>query len=212
MKTTNWDAVITSAPLDKQASIVRDGRSAGEPVTINNSYAEQPPTRPYMDVPANNLTGQRFGKVVALGLGESARKGTTPWVVKCDCGRFARMKAKVLRTSDPARLACGECDYLYQVRMGLKKTDPERVLLRHDKAPSDGQFECNAAVFPHLEVILRKAIADGFDVDVALRAMTQFIQREKAKARPQETDAARKPASTDTSINMESCAPATPQN
>lgn len=183
LRTTNWDAVIAAAPLDKQASIIRDGRSAAEPVTISNSYADQPLTRPYMDVPENNLTGQRFGKVVALGLGESARKGTTPWVVKCDCGRFARMKAKVLRTSDPARLACGECDYLQQVRMGLKKSDPERVLLRHEKAPSGGQLECNAAVFPHLEVILRKAVADGFDTDVALRAMTQFIQREKAKAK-----------------------------
>lgn len=177
LRTTNWDAIVTSAPLDRQASIVRDGRSAADPVTVQNSYAQQPPTRPYMDIPANNLTGQRFGRVVALGLGERARKGTTPWVVLCDCGRYAQMRAVALRSMEPDKIACGECTYI------ARAPDKERIVIRHEKADAAPQLECNTAMFPHLERLLGKAVADGFDTDTALRAMTQFIQREKAKAR-----------------------------
>lgn len=46
----------------------------------------------------NDLTGQRFGRLVALNRDGTVGNGEACWSCKCDCGRTKRVKAYSLRT------------------------------------------------------------------------------------------------------------------
>jgi hypothetical protein len=52
-----------------------------------------------------DLTGQRFGKLVALHR-EPDAKGALVWVLRCDCGNTHRATAQVLRRGDTRSCGC----------------------------------------------------------------------------------------------------------
>jgi hypothetical protein len=84
-------------------------------------------------VPGNlDLTGQRFGRLVVLGLGavKNQRLKSPPpasWVVRCDCGAFEGRTAKALRKpGNPDRHMCLHCGYVEMLKQkALKNWRPE---------------------------------------------------------------------------------------
>ena len=77
-----------------------------------------------------DLTGQRFGRLVVLGLGAVKNQTTrspqpASWVVRCDCGAFEGRTSKALRKpGDPNRHMCLHCGYLE--RLKRKTLSPRR--------------------------------------------------------------------------------------
>lgn len=53
-----------------------------------------------------NLTGQRFGKLVAIRPGERTKSGRTTWVCLCDCGKEKQIPAMMLKNGDTKSCGC----------------------------------------------------------------------------------------------------------
>ena len=54
-----------------------------------------------------DLTGQRFGKLVVIGRGESKGYGRTTWTCICDCGTKKDIRGDALKSG--ASKSCGSC-------------------------------------------------------------------------------------------------------
>ena len=53
-----------------------------------------------------DLTGQRFGRLVAIRLDGKSKSGLTIWLCKCDCGNKARVVAADLRRGKQQSCGC----------------------------------------------------------------------------------------------------------
>lgn len=136
IRTTNFDALATSAPLDRQASAMRDGSGDQWEAKIPDYHLRwiAPPAlrpvaslEPNAQVLAASLIGQRIGRVVVLGiLLEETRKKKARWVVRCDCGYYEARIAKVLGSGDPARMMCAACDKVDQLRQFSTRPNTKR--------------------------------------------------------------------------------------
>lgn len=124
MKTTDWDAVVASAPMRKVDAIIRDSAGeAGLDVKGGNLYVGPSEMRP-CPPDTEDLTGRRFGKLTVLGLlRQSNPKGKKPakWVCRCDCGNYAHQRGKALNNG--ARDRCDQCDAWEQVKSGERYRD-----------------------------------------------------------------------------------------
>lgn len=132
-RTTNWDALIASAPMNKDAAVARDGRGISfEPPAkaLTNALDAPPPLKPYTDVPENNLTNQRFQKLTVLGLRDLPGRGSgASWVCRCDCGRYACFTSKALKKHRAeGRAMCSECDYIEAIKAGSHRPTKEDIL------------------------------------------------------------------------------------
>lgn len=54
-----------------------------------------------------DITGQRFGKLVVLGRGESKGPGRTAWNCLCDCGNKKTIRGDALKSGRTT--SCGQC-------------------------------------------------------------------------------------------------------
>lgn len=54
-----------------------------------------------------DITGQRFGKLVVLGKGESKGPGRTMWNCLCDCGNQKAIRGDALKSGRTT--SCGYC-------------------------------------------------------------------------------------------------------
>ncbi len=54
-----------------------------------------------------DITGQRFGKLVVLGKGESKGPGRTAWRCRCDCGNEKTIRGDALKSGSAK--SCGSC-------------------------------------------------------------------------------------------------------
>lgn len=126
--TTDWSAIITSAPLNKDAAVARDGK--GEEF-IPRKNLESPgflrrdapfKTKPYPGraLGKEDLTGQRFNKLTVIGyLAEQPSNNSGRWVVRCVCGYYEIRKGKALKSPKyQERASCSLCDYNKELREG----------------------------------------------------------------------------------------------
>lgn len=131
MRTTNFDALATAAPLDRQASIVRDGSGDHWEAKIPEYHLRwiaPPALRTIRSLEANaqklaaEIVGKRHGRLVVLGiLLEEGRNKKARWVVRCDCGYYEARLAKTIRSGDPDRMMCCACDKADQLRQRSSK-------------------------------------------------------------------------------------------
>lgn len=54
-----------------------------------------------------DLTGQRFGHVVAVSLGSKRKETKTKWIYQCDCGRYGEATSTNLKSGKVR--SCGKC-------------------------------------------------------------------------------------------------------
>lgn len=116
------------------------------------------PTRPYPQNsrPQDDLTGQVFGRLTAIGMSEKSAS----WVVRCTCGRYCIRKSKTLRAGmDRGGGMCSRCDFEEGRRAGIKG---------HNPVTRDG---LHSAALPMYEA-LREIITEG--LNPATRAMAEF--------------------------------------
>jgi hypothetical protein len=117
LRTTDFDRIASSAPLNTTASVVRD--SPGE------HWSPQPKDdRIHSDVPipcarlpagAADLTGLRTGRLVIIGYHSRRKKNGRMWVVRCQCGAYEVRKASKLTAERPPgapELTCMDCEAL----------------------------------------------------------------------------------------------------
>lgn len=139
-KTTNWDAVVASAPLNADAAKALNavGESFVPRREVVNETAfrsDVPPQMRRLPPDAPNLAGMKVGKLTVIGLaafGKGGKNRRAAWVVRCACGWYETRSAKVLR--DPAyaaRAMCGECDYVRQIASGEKP--PPKVEIKMNR-------------------------------------------------------------------------------
>ncbi len=118
MRTTNFDAIATSAPLDRQASVVRDGSgdSFDGRVPDWHSHWKAPPL-PEAIRPANcpDLSGTRAGRLTVIRYhGRNPKKGSK-WLVRCTCGDYEiRYAPAIKRASEDHK--CQACDWFTHVQ------------------------------------------------------------------------------------------------
>lgn len=183
MKTTDWDRVVTSAPLNKDAALARDGKGTSwTPARQFTNVFETPPLmRKYTDVAHNDLTGRRFQKFVVLGL----RQEGSGWVCRCDCGRYSiQHKGGLLKQQSLGRAYCGECDYVEEMKAkrlpGKDEAEAARIRKEERKALD---AERDARVHLALKKIMRGEIASGETADDFLRSVVNFTRVELAELR-----------------------------
>lgn len=104
MKTTIWDKLQTSSPVNKQAAMetASHGSPTSSKIILSREWQELPPMRNPSWAERNHphfvdLKGVKFGRFVVLGIaaGEHAKK--QDWVCRCACGVYAARRAKSIR-------------------------------------------------------------------------------------------------------------------
>ncbi len=130
MRTTNYDALATLAPLDATAATVRDatGEHWDAPVSEGDLQWDICPKLVEIfeshteNATFENLTGRRFGRLTvrglldyeAAGVARHEKKGGR-WVCRCDCGEFTAKFRKALITARHEQ-RCRKCDYLDHIK------------------------------------------------------------------------------------------------
>ncbi|MBP7704178.1 MAG: hypothetical protein KA105_02695 [Caulobacter sp.] len=122
IKTTDFDAIATSAPLDRQASIVRDG--SGDhyvaPMPDHQAHWSAPPL-PLAPRPADveDLTGRTLGQLTVIRYHGRIGSGSR-WLVRCSCGDYELRKTRVIVRQHSAGSGgrCRVCDRVAQMREG----------------------------------------------------------------------------------------------
>lgn len=132
MRTTNFDALAAAAPLDRQASVIRDGSGdlweANVPATVNRWLAP-PALKPVetflagasADL-AKELIGKRFGRLTVLGVwADGNPKKNATWVCRCDCGYYEGRKVRGLQGGGEDQMACHACVRLIWMQRSASK-------------------------------------------------------------------------------------------
>lgn len=121
IRTTNFDALAAAAPLDRQASVIRDG--SGDlwdgRVQATQAHWKAPPI-PVHERPEDqpDLTGLRQGRLTAIRYHETRTKPRRhQWLVRCDCGDYEVRRAEVIADHRGEHEACCQaCDWLRIIR------------------------------------------------------------------------------------------------
>ena len=118
IRTTNFDALAASAPLDRQASVVRDGSGEGwegrVPAFVDHWKA---PPAPLCAKPEEipDLTGRRIGRLTVVRF--HRRKNGGQWLVRCDCGDYEVRRSSVITDfKGTLEACCHACDWLRLIK------------------------------------------------------------------------------------------------
>lgn len=142
--TTNWDALVTSAPANAQAA--KDAGAKGGAFVprktiydATNVYSELAPlpTRRVDAAILNNgefkdYTGLRVGKLTVIGLSALTGSSSARWVVRCVCGIYEHRKTSRIKTMTPddRSAQCQQCDYVAGIRSGREGVDFPKQMVR----------------------------------------------------------------------------------
>lgn len=136
--TTNWDALLASAPQNRQAAFFANGKGGAfvprkQIIHERDVHTRNPiPTRPFGGG-SKDLTGLKIGRLTVIGLAvqrPKSKKQKGCWVVRCLCGAFEIRKAKYLQNADPTRAECKECDHLHQMQLGQTGVEFPKITVR----------------------------------------------------------------------------------
>jgi hypothetical protein len=119
MKTTDYDQVFSSEPVDYDAVIVTTSRGEhwlptrpeGWPAT---SYPAPPRLLRPSDAEAD-MTGKWYGKIKVIGLLRE-KPGWSLWLVRCQCGAYEDRTWTAI--SRRAGGACWRCDHWLRMQQG----------------------------------------------------------------------------------------------
>lgn len=107
MRTMNFDAIATAAPLNREASTVRDGSGDQwdfSPVEQIDHWKAPPlPTHPRPDA-LPDLTGKKLGRLTVVRFHgyREGKNAPAVWLVRCPCGDYETRRHKtVVRAADP---------------------------------------------------------------------------------------------------------------
>lgn len=119
IRTTNFDALAASAPLNTTAAVVRDG--LGEhwdpEVTDGRMHSATPIATQPVAPGVEDLTGLVVDRLTVIGFHEKRKAAGRMWVVRCTCGAYEVRRGRLLTAerSSPqhAPLECFKCERLH---------------------------------------------------------------------------------------------------
>lgn len=122
-----WNKIATLTPT-RDAAVALSGGDSYEPrpAPQGELHSDLPlpfraPTRLELNTTMTDLTGQRFGRLLVLGISTEKRRNAARWVCRCDCGRYTgRRAARLLRA---ANARCAECDWAQHLRWKSSRPD-----------------------------------------------------------------------------------------
>lgn len=133
MKTTRFDVLRTSKPVNKTAGLVTSSGIHWNPNLKGNSHARKwadKPTDWLIPIPKSghratfeDLTDRKVGRFTVVGwLGKPGNRTNThnrksAWLVRCVCGNYETRSAKAIKAANPLA-ACEHCLYLRRVKEG----------------------------------------------------------------------------------------------
>lgn len=139
MRTTNFDVIAASAPLNREASVARDGSGEtwGFEVHEQISHWKAPPLpthrRPHG---MSDLSGRSFGllKVLRFHGYREGKNAPALWLVRCSCGDYeTRRHAKLVKGGDPND-RCVVCKKAEALRKRASRTPTKKDLRRQRAA------------------------------------------------------------------------------
>lgn len=142
MRTTNFDAIAAASPLDRQASVVRDGSGDTFEGKVPEWHAhwKAPPLREGSFHPGAHgmdMTGVRFGRgMVVVRYHKSHNRGGAQWLVKCSCGDYELRRTSAIRNSKPDH-ACQACDWFGHVLIQRERERKGLITAKADGARLD---------------------------------------------------------------------------
>lgn len=117
IKTTNYEAVSTAAPINRDAAVARDGSGEAPPEWIpppDCAHWKAPPKTFPVPENAQNRIGEKHGDLTVVGYYGSGKSGSR-WLVRCHCGSYEIRTAKALRPKEH-RDQCQACNHALQAR------------------------------------------------------------------------------------------------
>lgn len=123
MKTTDWSAVVASAPINRSAA--RDmaysyAPDTGDPAPHLARVTRQVPSH---DPNFRDYTGFRKGRLICVGYAGTGSDQKARWVVRCQCGRYEYRKTKAFRPDCPND-RCQNCENLKRREARARRTAP----------------------------------------------------------------------------------------
>lgn len=123
MRTTNFDALAASAPLDRQASVVRDGSGDLWEAKIKE-------TTPHWDCPPPPLaerpdwvvdvTGQVVDRLTVVRYHGKRKAGGHWFLVRCACGAYELRRHRFFQAlpvrTEGQEHSCEACSYLHTIK------------------------------------------------------------------------------------------------
>lgn len=141
MRTTNFDAIAAAAPLDRQASVVRDGSGdlwSGKVKPTTRHWDAPPPPEAARPDHVEDFAGRQVHRLTVVRY-HGKRKGGGHWfLVRCACGDYELRRDKFLR-DPPMREgqqehACEACDYLAHIKWIARNAGSGRLRVANDAA------------------------------------------------------------------------------
>jgi hypothetical protein len=133
MKTMDFDRIATSAPLDRQASVARDGSGDLWEAKIPDFHPHwDTPPLPEKPMPGGtpDLSGMKVGRMVVVRFHRTHHKRGAQWLVRCSCGAYElRQTSAVKKTDDP-----DHCCYACQRVNNLRKRAASPATMARRKA------------------------------------------------------------------------------
>ena len=120
MRTTNFDAIAAAAPLDRSASVVRDGSGDAYEGKVPSWHEHwTAPPLPEGRFSGRNggddLTGVRFGRGMVVVRYHRSHRNGAQWLVRCPCGDYELRRSKAVRSADDEHV-CQACDWFRHVQ------------------------------------------------------------------------------------------------
>lgn len=117
--TVDYQALATSAPINRDAAIARDGvsRQGYEPAKkiVQRHWSAPPPLQP-MPEGVVNRAGIKFGKFTVVGYLERNKKKGSLWLVRCTCGDYESRRGKAIDNPENAWDCCEKCRHVMTLR------------------------------------------------------------------------------------------------
>jgi hypothetical protein len=131
MKTTQWDRVASSAPLNKTAGIVRDGKGSdnGTRRQVSQGLRDTPFVLKPVPTDLPDYTGTVHGRLTVMGLIDPIPSGMTKnanrgarWSLRCICGRYEPAKTSTVKNfinPNSVKDRCIECTQVKRIQQGF---------------------------------------------------------------------------------------------
>lgn len=146
MKTTNFDFIAAAAPLNRTASIVRDGTGDTYDGRVPSWHAhwKAPPLPEGVfnrQSGGQDLSGHEFGQGMRVIRYHRRHKKTgAQWLVRCACGDYELRSTKAIRAAKDTHV-CQSCDWFQHVKWVAENERRGRTVAAADAAILDSLAE-----------------------------------------------------------------------
>lgn len=121
MRTSNWDAILASEPINRMAALAAAVGFSGDEETMLAKAKRDIEALEQGDPNFRNLVGLIKGRLTVVAYGGRAKRSTpgAQWIVRCKCGNYEVRRTRALREQNPND-RCEDCNQLQRLRLGCK--------------------------------------------------------------------------------------------